>query len=186
MPKTKMTPTQLVTPQQYLNGHVITKRLKAFGITDAQLNGVHFRKHEGDEFEDWRVISMKPWPPELMLDMRVWCTFRWLMLDDPPPSRNRRDAWKSVALYEAQPIFQAAARRQVNFRKGQKVANDKRTDDADNRSLAPFRAWASRVEAQLVKNKMDAKERVAKYIADKKPPDRQRRRLRALLKAGKI
>lgn len=82
--------------RQYLAEHPITQRLVALGISQAQMDGVRFKRDEGDEFSMWRVVGV-PWP--WLEDRRVWCTLRWLILDDPADSRDRRDAWEFITSY---------------------------------------------------------------------------------------
>src|SRR5581483_71333 len=124
---------QTVTPEQYLAEHALTLYLKQLGITERQLAAVRFSKGGTTEFSAWAVRSgvlleadgswtaVEGWPiqafenkPAFMHEaMRAWCTLRWLILENPPETRDRRDAWTFVSLYLAQDMFEAA-RKQIN------------------------------------------------------------------------
>lgn len=128
------------TPREYLANSNIADRLRRLGITDDQLEAVRFRRDDGDPFDSWRVMSTRPWPIALLHDMRAWCAFRWLILEDPEASRDRDDAWNLVAQYEAEPIYEDGRRVQANRTQGGRkraeshhkrfAARDRRIHDA--------------------------------------------------------
>lgn len=190
-----------MTPRQYLAQHELTARLhvrlKGYGVRtkserDALLEDVQFSRRAGDEFRDWPVRS-EGWPiaersaeqrAGLLVDQRAWCTLRWLILENPPESRDRRDAWEALAMYLAQPLFTATKVAGANLQRGRDAANAKRKAVADEKAIALFRAWEKNVAVTI--RTMDAAQRLDGYITSKRLPDRQQRRLRALSKEGRL
>jgi hypothetical protein len=73
--------------------------------------------------------------------------------------------------------------RKQRYKDVRQRANSRRKADADNQVINEYRAWGRRVtEVQCLS---DA-ERVTRYLRVKPLPASKRRRLRALLKAGKL
>jgi hypothetical protein len=175
-------------PAAYLAQHPVARRLKALGVTAAQLKSAQFLSYDGDEFRDWRAVSAKPWPPGSLSDMRVWCALRWLILDDPPPSRDRRDAWELVADYMGRPTYEAVRRQQRNLAFGRQTANALREDEADKKALDAFCSWqkAARGALTLSGRELPAVERVERYFTSRPPSRRHRERIQKLLGHGKI
>jgi len=65
-----------------------------------------------------------------------------------------------------------------------KKANDKRQNEAREKALTAYRDWEKRLSSTL--EGKSTSERVAAYLLTKELTDRQKRRIRALLKAGDI
>lgn len=188
------TVAQPMTPKQYLATHELTARLKRLGIRPAQLNSVRFKMSEGDEFRDWRVINFAPsrssksvahlWPENLFHEMRVWCTFRWLILDDPPESRDRRDAWDLVARYLAEPSFKAKQKQDANLSAGRQTANSARKDDADRKAVEKYRQWELAAATQIAS--LNAAARLRKFFVARKIGAHAKRRYSRLLKENRL
>jgi hypothetical protein len=177
-----------MTPTEYLAQHPLTLHLKKLGLTDSQLAGVRFKQND-DDFSDWPVIALEKdsserWPVDLLNIRHAWCALRWLILDNPPDSRDKRDAWDCVALYSTDHTYQAGAKHIEDFTRARTQANEKRKSQADNKALNDYRSWERRTEQLLTG--MDTAARVARYLGTKRLGDRQQRRIRALLNAGRI
>jgi hypothetical protein len=174
-------------PATYLAHHPVTLHLKSLGVTAAQLKATAFRSHDGN-FRDWPFTSAKTWPPALFDEMHVWTALKWLILDDPPESQHRLDAWELVATYIARQTFDAGRAQQHILANGRQKANERRLGRADDLALSLFRSWQTNVRAALRVNgqPMSASERVERYFAAKEPPRRQRARIRKLLQEQKI
>jgi len=111
------------TPGEYLEQHPITVHLRSLGLQPELLESVRFKRREGEEFSDWAVFS-RAWPVNLLHDRHVYCTLRWLILDDPPPSRDRRDAWDAIARYMADSTYKAGAAIRAARAKGLEKSKD--------------------------------------------------------------
>jgi hypothetical protein len=175
-----------VTPKKYLAQNILTAHLKRLGVTRKQLDGVEFQIPAGAPFSDWPVNSRELWPEGLLYAKHVWCTFRWLIIADPPWSPDRDAAWSYVAWY-LKGLDESKGRDARRVKAAQKESNKNRKSKADQEVLAAYHAWERRVAAQL--SGADASKRVKLYLKVKdreQLADRQRRRLRALLKSGAI
>jgi hypothetical protein len=180
-------PMKFETPQQHLDAHPITRHLRSTRISKKQLDGVRFRRRESEPFEQWATLSTADWPIKRLVDLRVWCTLRWLILENPPPSRDKDDAWKLIADYEARPIFEAGFKKANQFRNAQKTANEKREMTANHKVLSKFRVWekrnasALRDEDQSTRAKLFLRTRPKSKSAQGYLSERERRRVRSLL-----
>ena len=175
-----------MTPKKYLAQNILTAHLKRLGVTRKQLDGVEFQIPSGASFSDWPVKSREPWPNDLLYEKHVWCAFRWLIIADPPWSQDKDAAWTYVSWY-LKGLDQINNRNAGVTKAARGKANSNRKSKADQEVLAAYRAWEKAVAAVL--SGMDASERVRRFLKAKNRrqlTDRQRRRLRALLKAGAI
>jgi hypothetical protein len=172
-----------VTPKQYLARHELTAHLKHLGITRKQLDGVEYRIRFGTPFHEWAVVSQEPWPDDLLLQKHVWCAFRWLIISNPPSSPDKDSVWNYVSWY-LKGLDESKGRNARRLEAAQKKANKNRKSKADQAALDKYRAWKRTVTAVL--SDMDEAERLRRYFKVKQPLDRQRRRLRMLLKNGGI
>jgi hypothetical protein len=172
-----------MTPKQYLAQHELTAHLMHLGVTRRQLDGVEYRILPGEPFHDWLVFSRYPWPDDLLPERDVWCALRWLILTDPPYSREKEAAWHYVGLYLKR-MHEVKSRNARVVKAAQIKSNNNRKSKADHEALAAFREWEKAVAAVLPG--LGAPERLRRYFKVKQPSDRQRRRLRGLLKSGMI
>jgi hypothetical protein len=86
-----------MTPRQYLEKHSITVKLRRLGVTDEQLEEIRFSGSNRDwPFEQWSVRSSDGTPLTATPLLKVYCTLKWLILDNPPYSRDKEDAWRLV------------------------------------------------------------------------------------------
>jgi hypothetical protein len=133
------------TPSQALKKHCITRELVKLGFTTEELRSVKFRgTNAGWAFDRWPLTwsgipDVKALPA---LDlMRAYCALKWIVLEVPPWSRDRDDAWALVTATIAAPTFQIG----LNTKKAQSkrakhprgiVTRDRKTLDQGIERLA--------------------------------------------------
>ena len=94
----------ILTPQEFLAGHDLTRRLKQLGATDAELAALRFSHFDPEQpFTMWALLGIAPLSYEVTL-CKAYCALRWIVLEDPPSSRNRDEAWEYIARALAEPI----------------------------------------------------------------------------------
>ena len=201
------TPETRETPEQFLRNHELTLRLEKMGMQAAHLDGVSFRRRDGEAFSDWRVVSTTPWSPisqfvdnvdpkyqddrfgrgitALVDAQRAWCTLRWLILDNPPESEDTRAAWELLERNLARPTYEAGEKQLKRLADGRRLGSYTQKERKDDEVLAQFGAWDTSPAARLVADK-SPKARVRVYIRVKQIKARAARRLRGLLLEGKI
>lgn len=87
---------------EILNNHVITKWLRDLGLTDEHLDGLKFRPVKKDlEFRLWAYQWSEGTPLQAHHLFKAYCTLKWLLIEDPPYSRDKEDALALIALTEA-------------------------------------------------------------------------------------
>lgn len=96
-----------LTAEQLLATDVLTLRLQALGVTSEQLQQVRFsHNNSGLPFERWSFR----WPADINFEaiglLKAYCALKHLLLDEPPCSRERDDAYRLVAEALAAPIFE--------------------------------------------------------------------------------
>ena len=102
-----------MTPEQLLESDSLTASLKAKGWTDEELRASRFMFWNPElPFALWSIAC----PDQNDLKkvdfaiLRAYVTLRWLLIDNPPSSRNRDDAWAYVADVKAAPLMEAGQR----------------------------------------------------------------------------
>jgi hypothetical protein len=147
-----------MSPEEFLAEHELTKRLKNAGLSDEQLKGVSFKKEAGDEFSIWRVKSQMDWPDNMLSQLRVWCTLRWLILGNPSPSRDKDDALKDLSLYLAAPFYKAGMKHLHHAQKAGKASQAEAEKKAHD--------FVKTVNELLNKNKKLSKSAALKQVAE--------------------
>jgi len=100
-----------MSPAQLVNEHPITRRLKALGLTEEQLLAIRFKTTNQDcPFDQWSFTWADGTPPGGIPLFKSYCALKWLMLEAPPASRDKDDAWREIALIEAAPTFEIGER----------------------------------------------------------------------------
>ena len=109
----------VMQPQELIDNHPITLQLKNLGLTDEQLDGLRFRgSNKGWEFDLWPITWRQGTPTENVVHLfKPFCALKWLLLENPAPSRNREDAWQLVAVAAAAPIFEIGQRAKTSQQK---------------------------------------------------------------------
>jgi hypothetical protein len=71
----------------------LTKR----GVTGEQLVEIRFReKDRSYPFDQWSFTWGSNLPLEAIPFVKAYCALKWLILDEPPASRDKEDAWRYV------------------------------------------------------------------------------------------
>jgi len=92
--------------ESYLASHPITLRLRQLGATDEHLAAMNFRDNNvGWPFDRWSFTWGHGTPLETLHFMKAYCDLKWLILDDPPYSRDKEDAWRLVRDEIVAPIY---------------------------------------------------------------------------------
>jgi hypothetical protein len=86
-----------LTALEYVEGHRITSELKRYGVTNAQLDALRFSGFNRDcPFDLWSFRWKDGTPSEAMPLFKAYCALKWLILENPPYSRNKEDAWRLI------------------------------------------------------------------------------------------
>ena len=96
-----------LTPSEFIEQHELTLFLKKSGVSDEQLQNVRFKKNPDDPFSSWRAQATRDWPSSMADHLLAWCTFRWLIRENPPHTRDKDDAHRYLAIYFASPQLKA-------------------------------------------------------------------------------
>jgi hypothetical protein len=74
--------------------HPFTSQLRSLGVTDEQLRAIQFHaNNQGFPFDLWQVARVGDLPTEASNLIGPYCALKWLILDNPPWSRDKDDAW---------------------------------------------------------------------------------------------
>jgi hypothetical protein len=103
--------TSPMTPQEIVNNHIITERLRRLGLTDEQLASVRYRSNqENVPIEQWPIT----WGPGVATaaipQLHDYCRLKWLVLENPPPSSDKEAAAVFVSNAELSPFVKIALR----------------------------------------------------------------------------
>lgn len=95
------------TAEELLNGHAITKKLRAFGLTDEQLAVLRFWKLRPETgFSSWSYRRIDGIPIEAEQLFKAYCALKWVLLENPLHSENKEAALACIALTEASSIIE--------------------------------------------------------------------------------
>lgn len=122
--------------ERELAEHLLTAELKRRGLTDGQLAQCQFfhAVNAGVPFDNWVFRCPADISAARHEMVKAFCALRWLLLEDPPASRDTDDAWKLVAkVYDEQPAMEGRARAEV-LRKNQKKGGARRREAATERA----------------------------------------------------
>jgi hypothetical protein len=96
------------SPEEYLAGHELTQELRRQGVTDQQLEAIRFwSNNAGWPFQQWTFTWANGTPETAIPLMKPYCALKWLILDDPPESRDRDDARQLVSVTLAAPVYRS-------------------------------------------------------------------------------
>ena len=92
-----------------LHDHPFVLKLLKLGATQRQLEGLRFQSNSYVlPFDQWAwVAEDKSFPVAAFVEAKPYCTLKWLHEVNPPPSRNRDQAWDYVAIHQAAPLYKA-------------------------------------------------------------------------------
>jgi hypothetical protein len=96
------------SPEVYLAGHELTQELRRKGLTDQQLEAIRFwGNNVGWPFQQWTFTWANGTPETAIPLMKPYCALKWLILDDPPGSRDKDDAGHLVDETLIAPVYEA-------------------------------------------------------------------------------
>lgn len=102
------------SPEEHLARHEITLRLKKLGATDAELAGLRFSHFDPQQpFDMWALTGEASLRYNFAF-CRAYCALRWLIIADPPSSKNKSEAWDFIARVLAEPIMQLGLKTREN------------------------------------------------------------------------
>jgi len=119
-----------LTPSKFIEQHELTLFLKKSGVSDEQLQNVRFKKNAGDSFSLWRTQATHDWPSSMADHLQAWCTFRWLILENPPHTRDKDDAHRYLAIYFASPQLKVGLGLLENAQKSADKSKEKKLENA--------------------------------------------------------
>jgi hypothetical protein len=153
------------TPQEYLDELPVTKSLVALGVTPSQLGAISFRgRSEGLPFSQWSMrlpTDMPAIPNESTPLLRQYCTWKWLVLDNPPGSRDKDDAWLELELARIGPLVASATKGRDRLRKNSALGAEASTKYRPN-DYERWRAMALEPEIARLKFKTDKARAIAR------------------------
>ena len=95
-----------MTPEEFLADHPLTKEMRRRGLSDNQLAQFAFHgATNGLPFSAWSFRGPADMPTSALGIAKAFCALRWLVLDDPEPSRDADDAWNEISEVMSAPIF---------------------------------------------------------------------------------
>lgn len=118
------------TPQHYLTTHPITLELMQRGVTEEHLAAIRFRHSNRERpFDQWSFTWGNGMPAEAIPFVMPYCTLKWLVLDDPPSSRDKEDAQRYVNDAMIAPIAAAGLNHKEAQRRRAQRSRVKVTED---------------------------------------------------------
>lgn len=151
------------SPVEHVSEHAITKQLIRLGTTQLQLDAIRFGiRNNGWPFDQWSFTFPDDLPPNAIFLAKAYCVLKWLILEDPPATRDRDDAWRLLADTVNAPVIQAALGARDERRKNSALGAEARRlyTDADR---ARWRTLAA--DPDVARNR--SKRRRAELIAQR-------------------
>lgn len=151
------------SPSDHLAQHSLTAEMVRLGVTPAQLDAIRFRaNNNGWEFDQWLTEAPPGLPATALGLVKAYCALKWVVLEDPPATRDRRDAWDLIKDTLTAPLVQSA----IAARAAQ-LANSKLGAEARERySDADRERWKIlATEPEIARHR--SKRRIAQLIAER-------------------
>lgn len=121
------------TPAEYVASHEVTSQLKGLGVTSDQLDAMRFRPNNaGRPLDQWPFTWGPGTPLTAVPLIKTYCTLKWLILENPEPSRDRDDASLLVSVVMAAPIYRAGINYKETQRRRAKKPRSKITEDGQS------------------------------------------------------
>ena len=122
------------TPAEYVASHELTLRLKDLEVTDEQLEAMRFRpKQESWPFDQWSFTWGTGTTPLAAIPLiKAYCALKWLILENPEPSRDKDDASLLVSAAMAAPIYRAGINHKETQRLRAKKPRSKLLEDGQS------------------------------------------------------
>jgi hypothetical protein len=112
--------------------HPITAELKKRGATDDQLAAIRFRGKDRSTFDHWSFTWGGGTPLEALPLATAYCALKWLILEDPPSSRDKEDAWRYLSDSMIAPVVALGLKHKEAQRRRAQRPRGKVTDDGRN------------------------------------------------------
>jgi hypothetical protein len=150
-----------MTPEKMLSEHPLTIELKRRGLTDEQLLEFHFLGNNGGHpFDLWSFTWPEGLSTEALSLVKPFCALKWLLLDEPPSSRDTDDAWRLVADFLAAPLVAKGISTAERQRQNQERMTDvtRKYDEADRerwKAIAATLRGSKLYKAGVVANRED-------------------------------
>ncbi len=131
-------------PEDHLAGHPLTQELKRLGASDEQLEGMRFRANNGwCAYDLWSFTYLADTPEVAIPLIKAYCALKWLILENPPHSRERDDAWRHISETIAAPTYHLGV--QMRQRQSERAKKPRGKLPGDGRTIA-------QIVADLVRN----------------------------------
>jgi hypothetical protein len=117
------------SPHHYVANHPITTELKKRGATDDQLAAIRFRGKDRGTFDQWSFTWGSGMPLEALPLVTAYCALKWLILEDPPSSKDKEDAWRYLNDTMIAPVVALGLKHKQTQRRRAQRPRGKVTDD---------------------------------------------------------
>ena len=85
------------SPPDHLKQHALTAEMLRRGVTPVQLDAIGFRtSNRGWPFDQWSFRFPTELPHDAIPLVKAYCALKWVVLEDPPATRDRDDAWNLI------------------------------------------------------------------------------------------
>jgi hypothetical protein len=123
----------LQTPTEYVASHEITQHLKGLGVTESQLDAMQFRPNNVGRPIAQRTFTWGAGTPhDAIPHIFAYCALKWLILDNPEPSRDKDDASLLVSAAMAAPIYRVGINHKETQRLRAKKPRSKLSEDGQS------------------------------------------------------
>src|SRR5262249_38042734 len=90
-----ITTSSFENPEDFVSNHPITLELIQHGVSELQLQTMRFRRNnQGWPFDQWPTTWNGNIPIGAIPLVKGYCALKWLIVDNPPYSREKEDAWR--------------------------------------------------------------------------------------------
>src|SRR5262245_18803014 len=148
-----ITTSSFENPEDFVSNHPITLELIQHGVSELQLQTMRFRRNnQGWPFDQWPTTWNGNIPIGAIPLVKGYCALKWLIVDNPPYSREKEDAWRylndlAIAPFVALGMKHQAAQRSRSRRPRSTILDDGRSLQrviADLAQRAEFREETAR------------------------------------------
>ena len=153
------------SPSDHLNQHPLTVEMLRLGVTPAQLEAIDFRaNNKGWPFDQWSFRFPIGVPRDAIGLIKAYCALKWIVLQDPPATPERSDAWDLIqCTLTGANLAAARAARRANSKLG--VAIRKKYLDADH---ARWKVLATEPDIARIASKRRRAELIAQRVGLKR------------------
>src|ERR1700747_2616528 len=96
----------LETRNEHLEKHQLTRKLASLGITQNQRQSIRFRgSNHSWPFELWSFTWADFIPHRAAPLLKAYCALNGIVIETPPYSRERDDAWRLIGETLAAPTY---------------------------------------------------------------------------------